>query len=89
MTANDHLLKAQQKIQEMREAGWKPVLLNPIEKARANPNSLKLAIRAHCWECNGRDADPHVKLRVRDCTIKDCPLWPHRPWQDAVGELPE
>ena len=53
--------------------------LNPIERARKNPNSLKMAIAANCWECQGRDADPHPRWRIGNCVSTDCPLWPHRP----------
>jgi hypothetical protein len=85
----ERLLKAQQKMNAMRAAGWKPVLLNPVEKALANPKSTKLAIVAHCWTCSGANADPGVKFRVRDCSVKSCALWPHRPWQSIKGGFVE
>ena len=86
---NESLAKAQAKIEEMRAAGWKPVVLNPVDKANANPRSLKLAIRAHCWNCMGQNSDPGVKLRIRDCAILNCALHPHRPWQTVSGVLNE
>lgn len=85
--ARERLAKAQEVMAEKRAAGWKPVQLNPVEKAKANPGSLKLAIRAHCWTCSGAGADPGTKFHVRDCKVHNCALWPHRPWQTAKGGL--
>ena len=85
--ARERLLRAQEKMAEKRAAGWKPMQLNPVEKAKANPGSLKLAIRAHCWTCCGAGADPGTKFHVRDCRSFSCALWPHRPWQNAKGGL--
>lgn len=82
------LAKGQQKMKEMREAGWKPVHRNPVEQALDNPNSAKAAIKAMCWTCVGRDADPGAKFRVRDCAVgPNCPLFPLRPWQNVKGGI--
>lgn len=77
--------KAREKLKEMRAAGWTPTHLNPLEAAAAKPNSLKLAIRAHCYQCVGEDNDPGYKARVRDCSVAKCALWTHRPWQAHAG----
>jgi hypothetical protein len=53
----------------------------PIQKARANPNSLRKAITAFCFECVGGDGEPGARNHVRDCTAKGCPLFRVRPWQ--------
>ncbi|HDR9103732.1 TPA: hypothetical protein QDB04_000506 [Burkholderia vietnamiensis] len=79
------LAKGQEKMREMRAAGWKPVHRNPVEQAEANPKSMKAAIKAFCWTCVGADADPGAKFRVRDCTVTRCSLHPHRPWQSVKG----
>ena len=80
------IIAAQKKLAEMREQGFKPVILNPRDKAKANPTSLKYAIRAHCWECVGADGNENAKLLVKQCGLEDkCSLWPHRPWQDLKG----
>lgn len=80
------MLRGQEKMREMRAAGWKPVHKNPIEQALDKPNSLKAAIKAKCWECVGGDHDPGAKFRVRDCAVgARCPLYPHRPWQTVKG----
>lgn len=71
--------------ERMKAEGRKPEFLNPVEKAKANPRSRQMAIRAYCWTCEGGDADPAVRWRVGNCEITACPLWPHRPWQTQVG----
>ena len=71
--------------ERMKAEGRKPERLNPAERAKANPRSRSLAIRAYCWQCSGEDADPNVRWRVGNCEIPDCALWPHRPWQTQVG----
>jgi hypothetical protein len=38
-----------------------------------NPLSRKQAILAHCYECNGFEA--------QDCLGTDCPLYQYHPWQ--------
>lgn len=83
------LQKGQDKMRELRAAGWKPVHRNPVEQAQANPKSLKAAIKANCWLCVGADADPGAKFRVRDCTVTRCALHSHRPWQDVKGGITE
>jgi hypothetical protein len=79
------LAKGQERMRELRAAGWKPVHRNPVEQAEANPNSLKAAVKAFCWTCVGADADPGAKFRVRDCSVTKCSLHAHRPWQAVKG----
>ena len=43
------------------------------------PHEEALAIRAKCWDCEGGDADPGWKRRVRDCVVSGCSLWHVRP----------
>ncbi len=54
------------------------VRLNPIEKAKQNPTSLRFAINAMCYECLGKTG---VTQEIRDRTAKDCPLYPVRPYK--------
>lgn len=77
---------ARQISQERRIAGIPTVRLDPIAKARANPRSLRLAINGKCWDCIGRGADPNPRGAIRDCRIKDCTLWPVRPYQRGDGD---
>ncbi len=71
----------------LRAAGVKIEILNPIEKSRRNPKSLRLAINAMCAYCMGCP-DPGWKGQIRDCTATSCPLHPQRPYQtnDEEGE---
>jgi hypothetical protein len=55
--------------------------LDPIQKAAANPKSLRLAITAKCWECMGGGLDPGTREAIRSCTSPACPLYPLRPFQ--------
>ena len=64
-----------------REQGIKTLCLTPIEKAIKNPTSLRAAINAMRWDCQGRNADPNVRNRIKECEIPDCPLWNVRPYQ--------
>ena len=50
--------------------------LDPIEKAKQNPKSLRAAINGKCYDCVC-----FMKREVTFCTAKDCPLWLLRPWQ--------
>jgi hydroxyethylthiazole kinase-like sugar kinase family protein len=54
----------------------KPVTLDPIEKAAANPKSLRMAINAMCYDCVCGN-----RAEVSRCEVKTCPLYQVRPWQ--------
>ena len=77
---------ASQKMAEMRASGVPVVRLDPIEKARANPTSLRAAINGKCWDCVGRDCDPKPRARIGGCPVKACPLYPVRPYQSHEAE---
>lgn len=49
---------------------------SPVEKARENPRSMRLAINAKCWDCTC-----FQKSEVTKCVMTDCSLWNLRPWQ--------
>lgn len=63
--------------------------MTPVEAAAAKPKSAKLAIAAFCYNCMGANSNrPHVtKTMVRDCTAKDCALYPHRGWQHITTNI--
>lgn len=71
--------KAQETQRLQRMLGIAPERLNPLEKAKTNPKSRSLAIRAKCYDCVGQDADPAWHRRVRECEFTECPLWEFRP----------
>jgi hypothetical protein len=79
------LQRAQQRIREMRAAGIAPERLDPTQRAARKPTSLRLAVTAKCWDCQGGDADGGVRLRVRDCPVARCSLHPVRPWQGRAA----
>ena len=59
---------------------------DPIERAKRNPKSLRAAIDAKCWDCEGGDADPAPHWRIGNCVCPDCPLYPVRPYQYNAGK---
>jgi hypothetical protein len=63
------------------EAGERIEHRNPLEKLALNPLSLRAAINAMCYQCEGEDADPGVRRRIGTCPIKTCALWAVRPYQ--------
>jgi hypothetical protein len=50
--------------------------LNPEEKAKQNPTSMKYAIRAKCWDCACGQ-----KEEIKLCPITDCSLYNFRPYK--------
>lgn len=73
-------MKGIDKIRQMREAGElqnKPNK-NPEEKSNDNPTSLRLAINAKCYDCNGKE---NWVKRTRECNISSCSLWKVRPFR--------
>ncbi len=68
-----------------KELGIKTVIKNPIEKANENPKSLRLAINGKCWDCIGAGCDPNPREAIKNCVIKDCTLWPVRPYQEKTN----
>lgn len=85
MTELTGLDLARARMAERRAAGEVIVRRTPTERAQRRPTSLRLAITAKCWECQGEDSDPGVRARVRDCASPRCPLYPVRPWQGVKG----
>ena len=85
----DHKLaaleKARSQQREMREQGIKCEILNPVERAQKDPKSLRKAVSAKCYQCEGEDADPHVRWRIGNCLVPDCALYAQRPYQHLWG----
>lgn len=67
-------------------------VLSPMERARLNPESRALAVRAYCYDCMGGqpvgDVNTNGNLRkmVGDCSVTSCALWDVRPWQKTADE---
>jgi hypothetical protein len=51
---------------------------------RAAEGSLAAAAGLKCFDCTAGD-----KAEVARCQIRDCPLWPHRPWRGGVADGPQ
>lgn len=64
--------------QQKAQSGISTTRMNPVEKAKANPRSKALAIRAMCYQCVGGEL---VVQQVRNCASDECALHPHRPYQ--------
>lgn len=84
MTKSDHLKAYREKLAagEVQRGERK----NPIEKLASNPNSLRLAVNAKCFDCEGGDADPNVRGRIGGCKVTTCGLWAVRPYQKGSEE---
>lgn len=69
-----------------REAGEAIERLDPIEKARRKPTSLRLAVNAKCAQCVCWHGDANPRRRIRDCGVPSCSLYPLRPYQRGDDE---
>ncbi len=62
--------------------------MNPVERLAAHPGSMRRAVDAKCWDCQGRDGDPGVKWRIGNCEVGEaCPLYLFRPYQRLLGTV--
>lgn len=77
---SEALDKARERQRELRAAGQLRVL-DPLEKAAANPTSLRAAVNGKCFDCQGGAADPGWRERIGSCDVKSCPLNAVRPYQ--------
>lgn len=80
------LERARQKQAQLRANGIPVERVDPIERAQRHPRSLRAAVTAKCWECCGGGHDPGTRRTIAECTVRSCPLHPHRPYQRAEGE---
>jgi len=70
------LEKARAKREEMKAQGVEIERLDPIEKAKRNPQSLRAAINAKCWDCAYGQ-----RSEIQNCNCTNCPLWNVRPYK--------
>lgn len=56
---------------------------SPREKLEKSPTSLRIAINAMCYDCNGEE---NWVNRTRYCSIFKCPLWHVRPHSKNITE---
>lgn len=57
----------------------------PLDVIREKPSSLRAAVNAKCYDCEGGDADPCVQWRIGNCVMDECPLFNVRPYQKMRG----
>ena len=78
MILNSKLTEGLKEYRQKLEMGLveTPKQLDPIEKAKQNPKSLRSAINAKCFDCCC-----FHKPEVKYCTAVNCPLYILRPWQ--------
>ena len=69
--------KARAKRAENVRLGIKP--LNPIERAKLNPKSMRLAINAQSYDCMGQE--PGWRNEIKRCPSENCPLFGFRPYK--------
>jgi hypothetical protein len=79
----DTLAKARKRKAEIIAINGTIQRLNPLEKAKENPKSLRSAVNAKCFECEGEGVDPGWRGRIKGCIIPDCPLHPVRPYRKS------
>lgn len=83
---HDKLARANDQKNRLKSLGLlKPT--SPLNKALADPKSLRKAVTAFCYECVGGDGEPGARIHVRNCTTRNCPLFRVRPWQKSGAAL--
>lgn len=85
---SDGLTKARLRLAELKASGQSVERLDPIQKSKREPGSLRLAINAKCWDCAGAGADgiEFTKTTIRECSVQRCPLHHQRPYQPDLPE---
>lgn len=59
------------------------VITNPILKYAQKPTrayAIK-AMCAHCVGCTKDQTEPGFRSHIKECSSKDCPLYPFRPYK--------
>ena len=81
----ERMAKAHARTAELRAQGVVIRRKNPLEKLAEMPLSLRRAVTAKCFQCEGEDSDPGVQWRIGNCEIADCALHPVRPFKPTLG----
>lgn len=79
-TEHSPLDLARERQRELRESG-EFEMLDPVEKAKRNPQSRQLAIAAFCCQCMGGPGEAGYRGHIRNCTAPTCPLYQFRPYK--------
>jgi hypothetical protein len=74
-------------LEKARSTPKRNPITNLIIRYGLDTKSRKEAIHMMCFSCQGGDAqnmpDPGWQRHIRDCTIKNCPLYNFRPYQNV------
>ena len=63
--------------------------ITPIQRAKLNPKSLRLAINAQCYDCIYDKTDIGTwRQQIESCPSINCPLYCQRPKATSKGETP-
>jgi hypothetical protein len=61
--------------------------ITPIQRAKLNPKSLRLAVNAQCYDCIYDKSDMGSwRQQVAACPSINCPLYCQRPKATSQGE---
>lgn len=60
--------------------------VDPVTRARGNPQSHRLAVRAYCWQCMGNGGNANTPRLIATCETYKCGLWDIRPYQELYGK---
>lgn len=74
-------IAAMQAAKKAKQEAGEAEILNPLQHAMRDSNSLAKAVKAQCFECVGRGEDSGTRREIGNCTAWRCPLWQHRPYQ--------
>jgi hypothetical protein len=62
-------------------------IITPIQRAKLNPKSLRLAVNAQCYDCIYDKSDAGTwRQQVEACPSINCPLYRQRPKATSQGE---
>lgn len=87
--AHPGIAAAQEARKRRLEAGEQIVRLTPTQRAQQNPQSMRAAVNAKCFDCvGGEHADHGYHRAIRDCPSTRCPLHGVRPYR-AKGSAAE
>ncbi|GAA6183768.1 hypothetical protein NBRC116595_10160 [Aliiglaciecola sp. NS0011-25] len=61
--------------------------ITPMQRAKSNPKSLRLAINAQCYDCIYDKSESGTwRQQVEACPSKNCPLYLNRPTSSSQEE---
>lgn len=71
-----------------RNPEYTAVMAQPDRNPKNEQLSLRLIVRARCYQCENGGSDAGYKERIAACDVRRCALWSVRPYKQP-GEKPE